>query len=90
VISGINSVIIITDEKLESTFDNEDEFFRKYYKLLNHYLSGTGFNNIAVTMEEQEWIENNIPLEKTTILSLKLDDTKDWIVVHDNYRITFV
>ncbi len=78
-ISGVNSVIILTEEKLESTLDNDDQFYRKYQKLMKNYLSGIGFENIAMTVDEKNWIQNNIPFEKTVNLRITLDNTKNYI-----------
>jgi S1-C subfamily serine protease len=78
-ISGINSVIILTEEKLEITLDNDEQFYRKYQKLIKNYLSGIGVKNIAVTVDEKKWIENNIPFEKTAHLKIILDNSKNYI-----------
>jgi len=78
-LSGINSVIVVTSEELESVLDNDNEFYRKYHKLMRDYISGLGLKNIAITAEEQNWIQNNIPLEKITYLHLDLGNSKNYI-----------
>jgi S1-C subfamily serine protease len=78
-ISGISSVIILTEEKLEITLDNDEQFYRKYQKLIKNYLSGIGVKNIAVSVDEKNWIENNIPFEKSAHLKITLDNTKNYI-----------
>ena len=57
---GINSVVVLTESKLENSLNIDDEFFRKYHKLLKQYLDGIGIENIAITQEDQLWIENKI------------------------------
>lgn len=76
---GINSVVVLTESKLENSLNIDDEFFRKYYKLLKQYLLGIGIENIAITQEEQLWIENNIPLEQTASLIISIDENKNYI-----------
>lgn len=78
-LSGVNSVIILTDEKFESSFSNDDEFFKKYHALLNNYFTSIGIKNIAITEDEKKWITNNIPMENITYFSLNLDNTKNFI-----------
>ena len=76
---GINSVVVLTESKLENSLNIDDEFFRKYHKLLTQYLDGIGIENIAITQEDQMWIENNIPLEQTASLIISIDENKNYM-----------
>lgn len=78
-LSGVNSVIVITDEEFELLFDNDNEFFRDYYKLLNKYFNLIGIEHIAVTEKEKNWIETNIPFNETVKFKLTADNKNDYI-----------
>jgi len=76
---GVNSIVVLTDSKFESILDDDNEFHRKYFKLMKEYLHGLGIENIALTKSEKIWIEENIPLENISYLKLTLDNTKNFI-----------
>lgn len=78
-LNGISSAIVITDEKLEAIFADDDQFYSKYYGTIKSYLTSIGIENIAITLDEQNWLEQNIPLENTATFQLKVDNTKNYI-----------
>ena len=78
-ISGVNSVIVTTDQAVNSAFDNDSLFFKKYYTVMKNYFTSVGFKNIAITNDEREWIDANIPLVNTVNFNLKLDNTENFI-----------
>ncbi len=77
--SGVNSVIVQTDEKFELNFENDSLFFKKYYDLMRNYFSGLGLKNIAITNDEKKWISSNVPFDNVVLFRMKLDNSQKFI-----------
>ena len=78
-LNGITSIVVITNDRTESLFDFDNEFHGKYYKLIISYLNFLGAEHIAVTVDEQNWVESNISLENIALFELKIDHLKNYI-----------
>lgn len=78
-LNGITSIVVITSDRTESLFDFDDEFYGKYYKLIKSYLNFLGAEHIAITVDEQNWVESNISLENIALFELKIDHLKNYI-----------
>jgi len=78
-LSGVNSVIVQTDEKFELNFEGDSLFFKKYYNLMKNYLSDIGIKNIAITNDEKNWISSNILFVNTATMNIHIDNSQNFI-----------
>ena len=78
-IGGINSVYVVTDEGMSPENIKDDMFYGKYRNLINTYLKGLGFENVAISSSEQAVLDRIVSLTQTATFKVKLDFTVNYI-----------
>ncbi|MFH1195461.1 MAG: serine protease [bacterium] len=78
-LSGVNSVYVITSDKIPPMILDDSLFLSKYRKLLTTYLQGIGMQNVAISLDEQEQLDRSVSLTTAAIFQIHFDYAENYI-----------